>query len=594
MTFTRYLRAAVCALGVLLFSGNAIAAGYYVANGKIYESNGQEVQIRGINHHGFNSPILQPQYLWAMGWKEQIAQIKSLGFNAVRLPFVPETLYSTAKVDQLSYVEPNRNSDLFGKTPLQALDMWMAEANRVGLYVMLDFHSPSKLRQYPHWFVANPADFNLTYNGQAYTTANWTRDLAFVAQRYAHLPKFIGIDVFNEPFGEVRWTSTTNPNVGWKPAVESASRAILAANPNLLIMVQGIAGNFDGIENTNIPINWGEDLQPQAYMPLAIAQEKLVFVPHSYGPDVFYKSSFNAANFPANLAADWDTLFGKFRNVHPVIPGEWGGHYGSGLGTGGAKDVTWQNAFVDYMISRGMRSSFYWCYTPNSGDTGGVLDNNLQVRSDKMNLLKKLWGSAPVASPTPAPAPTPAPTPTIVQQHISNFSPSSGPVGTVVTINGTGFTGINKAWVGQTQGAAYRVLSDQQVQVTIPAAATGGHIGIFNLKYAAFTATPFKVTAGTAPAPSPTPTPTPSPTVPQPYISTFSPTSGGVGTVVTINGTGFTGLNQAWIGNARGVPVRVISSTQVQLTIPSGATTGAIGIFNTQHAAFTATSFTVR
>jgi aryl-phospho-beta-D-glucosidase BglC (GH1 family) len=591
MTFARYVRAAACALGVL-FGCNAFAAGYSVANGKIYEPNGQEVQVRGISHFGFNATILQPQYLWAMGWKEQIAQIKSLGFNAVRVPFVPETLYSTAKVDQLSYVDPGRNPELIGKTPLQVLDLWMAEANRVGLYVMLDFHSVSSQRQYPHWFVSDPADFNLTYNKQAYTAANWTRDLAFVAKRYANLPHFFGIDVFNEPFGEVRWANTSNPSLSWKAAVESAAKAILAANPNLLIMVQGIAGNFDGVENTNIPINWGEDLQPQAYMPLNIPQDKLVFVPHTYGPDVFYKSSFNAANFPGNLTPDWDTLFGQFRQVHAVVPGEWGGHYGDGLGAGGSKDVTWQNAFVDYMISRGMRSSFYWSYTPNSGDTGGVLDNNLQVRPDKMNLLKKLWGSAsPSPTPTPTPSPSPSPGP-LVQQKISGFSPSSGPVGTVVTINGTGFTGINKAWVGQAHGAAYRVLSDKQVQVTIPAGATGGSIGIFNLKYAAFTATPFKVTSGGAPAPTPTPTPAPG-SPPQPTISTFSPTSGGVGTVVTINGSGFTGLNEAWVGNAHGVSVRVISNTQVQVTIPAGATTGAIGIFNTQHAAFTASSFTM-
>ena len=45
------------------------------------------MQLRGISHHGFGSTILQPQFLWAMGWKEQIADIKSLGFNAVRVPF---------------------------------------------------------------------------------------------------------------------------------------------------------------------------------------------------------------------------------------------------------------------------------------------------------------------------------------------------------------------------------------------------------------------------------------------------------------------------------------------------------------------------
>src|ERR1044071_3141307 len=133
-TFARRVRAAVCALG-LLVGCDAFAAGYSVANGKIYEPNGQEVQVRGISHFGFNAEILQPQYLWAMGWKEQIAQIKALGFNAVRVPFVPETLYNTTPVNQLSYVDPNRNADLLGKTPLQVLDMWMAEANRVGLYI---------------------------------------------------------------------------------------------------------------------------------------------------------------------------------------------------------------------------------------------------------------------------------------------------------------------------------------------------------------------------------------------------------------------------------------------------------------------------
>ena len=72
---------------VVAISGNATAAGYYAQAGKLYDASGQEIQIRGINHYGFNATILQPQFLWAMGWKEQIAQIKSLGFNAIRLPY---------------------------------------------------------------------------------------------------------------------------------------------------------------------------------------------------------------------------------------------------------------------------------------------------------------------------------------------------------------------------------------------------------------------------------------------------------------------------------------------------------------------------
>lgn len=398
-------RAAGMVLALILLSANAtvIAAGYFTQSGKIYDPAGQELQIRGISHYGFNATILQPQFLWAMGWKQQIAQIKSLGFNAIRVPFVPDTLYNTTPVNQLSYVDASLNPELIGKTPLQALDLWMAEADRQGMYILLDFHSVSMQRQYPTWFVSNPADFGLIYNNQAYTRENWTRDLAFVAQRYASLSHFFAIDVYNEPNGIVRWSTgdvnSSNPIYFWKAAAELASAAVLAANPNLLIFVQGINGNFDGIENTSIPMNWGEDFQPQAYQPLNIPTSKLVLSPHTYGPDVYMKSSFSMSDFPSNLAANWEALFGRFSQTHPVVVGEWGGRYGNG--PGGQMDVVWQNAFVDYLVSKGIRNSFYWCYTPNSGDTGGILDDALNVRQDKLLLLQRHWGVSTVKPQAP-------------------------------------------------------------------------------------------------------------------------------------------------------------------------------------------------
>ena len=490
------MRTALVGIFMALATAGVMAAGFTAKGGKIYDAAGQEVQLRGISHYGFNTPILQPQFLWAMGWKQQIAQMKSLGFNAIRVPFVPDTLYTTTPVNQLSYLDANLNPEFVGKTPLQALDLWMAEADRQGMYLLLDFHSVSMQRQYPTWFVSNPADFGLIYNKQAYTKENWMRDLALVAKRYAALPHFLGIDIYNEPNGIVRWSTgdphASNPIYHWKAAAEAASAAVLAANPNLMIFVQGIIGNFDGVEKSTIPINWGEDLQPQAYQPLNIPIDKLVLSPHTYGPDVYVKSSFGAANFPSNLAADWDTLFGQFSQVHPVVVGEWGGKYGSG--TSGQKDVTWQNAFVDYLIAKGISSSFYWCYTPNSGDTGGVLDDNLNVRQDKMTLLKKHWAAAPVVTVAPPPVVAP-PAPTVVypQPAIQSSLPRSGPAGTVVTIKGSGFTGLNQAWVGSSKNVPVRVISDRQVQLTIPVGATTGVIGIFNPSYSAFTRNLFTV-----------------------------------------------------------------------------------------------------
>ncbi|MDR7193734.1 glycoside hydrolase family 5 protein [Luteimonas terrae] len=371
-------------------------SGYHVRAGQVHDPDGRPVQLRGINHFGFNAPILQPQFLWKMGWKAQITQIKTLGFNAVRLPFVPDTLHVTTPVDQLSWLDGPENQQLVGKTPLQVLDLWMAEADRQGLYVVLDFHSVSAQRQYPTWFVDTPADFGLMYHGRAYTEQDWIDDLVFVAARYAHLRRFIGIDLYNEPNGIVRWSagdsSAADPRYHWKTAAEKAAAAVLTANPDLLVFVAGITGNWDGREDSTIPMNYGENLQPQAYQPLDIRGDKLVLSPHTYGPDVYGKSTFEASDYPANLAAHWEVLFGQFHPRHAVIIGEWGGHYGRGPGAGPG-DVAWQDALVEYLQGKGIHSSFYWCYTPNSDDTGGILDAQLRVREDKMALLRRHWGA---------------------------------------------------------------------------------------------------------------------------------------------------------------------------------------------------------
>jgi aryl-phospho-beta-D-glucosidase BglC (GH1 family) len=394
----------IATLVVAFVAAWAAAAGYEARDGRLYDPGGARIQVRGISHFGFGGKTLQPQYLWAMGWKEQLAQIKSLGFNAIRVPFTPDTLYTKTPSEKLGYFDPKLNPEFVGKTPLEILDIWMAEANRLGFYLMLDFHSVSMQRQYPTWFVSKPVDFGLIYNKKAYSKNDWIRDLTFVAKRYAPLEHFFAIDIYNEPNSVVRWSAgdahVTDPQYFWKTAAEDAAKAVLAVNPNVLIFVQGINGNYDGREKSNIPVNWGEDFQPQAYQPLDIPANKLVLSPHTYGPDVYMKSSFKAAAFPNNLVDNWETLFGQFYPQHPVVIGEWGGKYGTGAA--GHQDLVWQNAFVDYLKSKGMSDTFYWSYTPNSGDTGGILDDKLKVREDKMALLRRLWDTSDTVPKSPA------------------------------------------------------------------------------------------------------------------------------------------------------------------------------------------------
>ena len=80
---------------------------------------------------------------------------------------------------------------------------------------------------------------------------------------------------------------------------------------------------------------------------------------------------------------------------------------------------------------------------------------------------------------------------------------------------------------------------------------------------------------------------------PFPVISWFSPATGAPGTVVTVNGTSFTGITQAWVGNAHDAKVTVVNDTTVQVVIPQDATTGPIGIGNSENWAFSDTNFVV-
>ena len=83
-------------------------------------------------------------------------------------------------------------------------------------------------------------------------------------------------------------------------------------------------------------------------------------------------------------------------------------------------------------------------------------------------------------------------------------------------------------------------------------------------------------TAGTA-------TTSPANFVVKPRVTGFSPTSGSMGTAVTITGSGFNGATNVYFGfngtfNATPAPFTAVSSTQISTSVPGGATTGRIGV----------------
>lgn len=163
---------------------------------------------------------------------------------------------------------------------------------------------------------------------------------------------------------------------------------------------------------------------------------------------------------------------------------------------------------------------------------------------------------------------------------ISSFTPASGPVGTTVTINGSGYNALAGTYV-KFNGAgkvSATVISAYQLTVVVPSNASTGVITVtVGYSGSATSQTPFTVTTG-------------------PTITSFSPTSGAVGTVVTIVGSAFaatpTGNNVTFNGTSAAVGSNSTATT-LYATVPNGASSGPIVVTVSGLSTTSANSFTV-
>jgi uncharacterized repeat protein (TIGR03803 family) len=160
----------------------------------------------------------------------------------------------------------------------------------------------------------------------------------------------------------------------------------------------------------------------------------------------------------------------------------------------------------------------------------------------------------------------------LVTPQITSFTPASGIVGTSVTIAGVSLTQATKVTIGG-KAATFTVKSDTQVTATVPAGAkTGMKITI---------TTPGGIASS------------PLALAVVPSITSFSPTSGPVGTSVTITGNSFTKATSVTFGGVAATSYQVISDTEVKALVPTGAVTGPIAVTTPGGTGTSATNFTV-
>ena len=363
--------------------------------------DGTPVMLKAINWYGLEN-ILIPQGLWQRPYKTitvqtieyegLLDQIKRLGFNCIRMPICEDITLPGRVVDQGTHIDPLLNPDLFASPPpqgateealrafwrpcIEILDRIVEYAASIGLRIIFDMHC-----------LAPDIDSTMGSGGLWYTTGTpttggasagisreprdetqWIAAWSFLADRYLKQPAVCGFDLMNEPY-LASWDK--DPNTGWPAAAERFAAQIQAINPNILIIVEGIAGSIDftSVGGQSWNAIWGANLTGVSTRPVVLSvTNQLVYSPHEF-------STIGAGNppwltdpqFPDFMPGIWDTAWGYIarQNIAPI----WIGEFGANFETPTDIDTQWIAALNDYILNHNL-SWAYWALPPGGTPTG--------------------------------------------------------------------------------------------------------------------------------------------------------------------------------------------------------------------------------
>jgi endoglucanase len=329
-------------------------------------SSGCRVSLTGINWFGFETGTFAPHGLWARNWQSMLKQIAQTGFNTIRLPYTNQLFDPASKPNGINY---KLNPDLKGLQGLALMDRIIQGARNDGLKVILDRHDPTADQRPSLWYTDHMSQ------------ARWIQDWVMLAKHYKGNNTVIGADLANEPHSPATW-GDGNPSTDWRLAAEKAGNAVLAANPQWLIIVEGV----DQYQNDSYW--WGGNLEGAAKYPVRLSKsDKLVYSAHDYGPSVYNQSWFQVPK-PADLAhtlpAIWEKHWAYLQQdgIAPVFVGEFGGP-----SMGQDTEGVWQRTLVTFLKKHDI-SYTYWAWNANSGDTGGILNNDwTTINKSKVHVL---------------------------------------------------------------------------------------------------------------------------------------------------------------------------------------------------------------
>jgi aryl-phospho-beta-D-glucosidase BglC (GH1 family) len=349
----------------------------HVEGNRLLDAQGKAVRFTGVNWFGLETSNEAPHGTWARDYRSMLKQMRDLGFNSLRLPWSNAIMRPDAKAASVTTIGKDpydgtdpMNGPLAGKTPLEMMDLVIQAAGDVGLRIILDNHSrePDAYDKEELWFSAKTSE------------QQWIADWVTLAKKYSGNTTVVAFDLDNEPHGASTW-GTGAIATDWNSAAERCGNAILAVNPDVLIIVEGVS-----IVGTDV-YWWGGNLSAVRTAPIHLSNpEKLVYSTHEYGPEVHDQTWFADASFPASLAAVWDKHFDFImkQGIGHLLLGEFGIKDRAAYS---GKSGIWFDTLLKTVGST--YSWTFWCWNPNSGDTEGILQTDwLTPQQWKLDALK--------------------------------------------------------------------------------------------------------------------------------------------------------------------------------------------------------------
>jgi len=157
---------------------------------------------------------------------------------------------------------------------------------------------------------------------------------------------------------------------------------------------------------------------------------------------------------------------------------------------------------------------------------------------------------------------------------ITAFTPSSGALYTVITITGTSFYNVSSVQFNGT-ASIFILVNSTTITAKVQAGTTSGPISVTTPGGTVSSVASFAVIP------------------PSPTITSFTPSNGSAGTVVTLTGTNFIWTTAVAFGGMPAASFTIVSATSLTATVRSGTTSGNITVTNVSVTATSAKSFTV-